>query len=44
MNYTIIFPTGQLEINGVSVDEAGVNYLLNQINSQNFIIQGLRVE
>ena len=38
------FPTGQLEINGVSVDEAGVNYLLNQINSQNFIIQGLRVE
>tara|TARA_S200000501_G_scaffold339840_1_gene347806 strand:+ start:455 stop:1636 length:1182 start_codon:yes stop_codon:yes gene_type:complete len=38
------FPTGQLEINGVNVDEAGVNYLLNQINSQNYNIQGLRVE
>ena len=26
-------PTGQIEINGVSVDESSLNYLLNQINS-----------
>tara|TARA_B100000686_G_C16800446_1_gene985592 strand:- start:4629 stop:5798 length:1170 start_codon:yes stop_codon:yes gene_type:complete len=37
-------PTGKLEINGVNVDEAGVNYLLNQINSQNYVIQGITVE
>jgi len=37
-------PTGQLEINGVNVDEAGVNYLLNQIVSQNYVIQGITVE
>ena len=37
-------PTGQLEINGVNVDEAGVNYLLNQIISQNYVIQGITVE
>ena len=37
-------PTGQLEINGVNVDEAGVNYLLNQILSQNYVIQGITVE
>ena len=37
-------PTGQLEINGVNVDEAGVNYLFNQINSQNYLIQGITVE
>ena len=37
-------PTGQLEINGVNVDEAGGNYLLNQIISQNYVIQGITVE
>ena len=37
-------PMGQLEINGVNVDEAGVNYLLNQILSQNYVIQGITVE
>ena len=37
-------PTGQLEINGVNVDEAGINYLLNQIISQNYVIQGITVE
>ena len=36
-------PTGQLEINGVNVDEAGVNYLLNQILSQNYVIQEITV-
>jgi len=37
-------PTGQIEINGVSVDEASLNYLLNQINSDAYQIQSIIVE
>ena len=37
-------PTGHQEITGVNVDAAGVNYLLNQILSQNYVIQGITVE
>jgi len=37
-------PTGQLEINGINVDESGVNYLLNQIGNGNYSIQSVRVE
>ena len=37
-------PTGQIEINGITVDEASVNYLLNQILSNNYQIQSIAVE
>lgn len=37
-------PTGQLKINGINVDAAGVNYLLNQIGNENYSIQNVRVE
>ena len=37
-------PTGQIEINGVGVDESSLNYLLNQINSENYQIQSIMVE
>ena len=37
-------PTGQIEINGVSVDESSLNYLLNQINSDAYQIQSILVE
>ena len=37
-------PTGQIEINGVSVDESSLNYLLNQINSETYQIQSIFVE
>ena len=37
-------PTGQIEINGVSVDESSLNYLLNQINSDTYQIQSIVVE
>ena len=37
-------PTGQLEINGINVDEASVNYLLNQIMSNTYQVQSIRVE
>ena len=37
-------PTGQIEINGITVDEASVNYLLNQISSNNYQIQSIAVE
>ena len=37
-------PTGQIEINGVSVDESRLNYLLNQINSDAYQIQSIVVE
>ena len=37
-------PTGQIEINGVSVDESSLNYLLNQINSDAYQIQSIVVE
>ena len=37
-------PTGQIEINGVSVDESSLNYLLNQINSNTYEIQSILIE
>ena len=37
-------PTGQIEINGITVDETSVNYLLNQILSNNYQIQSVGVE
>ena len=37
-------PTGQIEINGITVDEASVSYLLNQILSNNYQIQSVGVE
>jgi len=37
-------PTGQLEINGINVDESVVNYLLNQIMSNTYQIQSIAVE
>ena len=37
-------PTGQIEINGVSVDESSLNFLLNQINSDAYQIQSIVVE
>ena len=37
-------PTGQIEINGVSVDESSLNYLLNQITSEIYQIQSVIVE
>tara|TARA_Y100001970_G_scaffold289601_1_gene420530 strand:- start:1197 stop:2366 length:1170 start_codon:yes stop_codon:yes gene_type:complete len=37
-------PSGQLEINGVTVDESSVSYLLNQIMNQNVVIKSLAIE
>jgi len=37
-------PTGQVEVNGVTVDESSVNYILNQINSDAYQIQTISVE
>ena len=37
-------PTGQVEINGVTVDESSVNYILNQIGSNAYQIQSMSVE
>ena len=37
-------PNGQIEINGVSVDQSVVNNLLQQIMSQNYQIQSISVE
>ena len=37
-------PTGQIEINGVNVDESSLNYLLNQITSDAYQIQSVTVE
>ena len=37
-------PTGQIEINGVNVDESSLNYLLNQISSNTYQIQSVIVE
>ena len=37
-------PTGQIEINGVSVDESSLNYLLNQITTEAYQIQSVIVE
>ena len=37
-------PTGQIEINGINVDESSLNYLLNQINSNTYQIQSILIE
>jgi len=37
-------PTGQVEVNGVTVDESSLNYLLNQISSNAIQIQSISVE
>jgi len=37
-------PTGQVEVNGVTVDESSVNYILNQINGDAYQIQTISVE
>jgi len=37
-------PTGQVEVNGVTVDESSVNYILNQISSNAYQIQSMSVE
>ncbi len=37
-------PNGQMEINGATVDQTSVNYLLNQILSQNYQINSIQVE
>ncbi len=37
-------PTGQIEINGVIVDESSLNYLLNQISNNDYQIQSVIVE
>ena len=37
-------PTGQVEMNGVNVDESSVNYLLNQIMSNTYQIRSISVE
>lgn len=37
-------PTGQLEVNGINVDEASLNYLLNQILSNTYQVQSISLE
>ena len=37
-------PSGQIEINGVTVDQSVINYLLQQIMSQNYQINSVQVE
>ena len=37
-------PTGQIEINGISVDESSLNYLLNQISDDTYQIQSILIE
>ena len=37
-------PTGQVEVNGVTVDKSSVNYILNQISSNAYQIQSMSVE
>jgi len=37
-------PSGQIEINGVTVDQSVVNNLLQQIMSQNYQINSVQVE
>ena len=37
-------PTGQIEVNGVTVDESSLNYILNQISSNTIQIQSISVE
>jgi hypothetical protein len=37
-------PTGQLEVNGVTVDESSINYLLGQIQSDALKIRSVTIE
>ena len=37
-------PTGQVEVNGVTVDESSISYILNQIGSNALQIQSISVE
>ncbi len=37
-------PTGQIEINGVSVNESSLNYLFNQISSETYQIESIVIE
>ena len=37
-------PTGQVQVNGVMVDESSINYILNQISSNTFQIKSMSVE
>ena len=37
-------PSGQYEVNGVTVDESSVGYLLNQIINNTYQIQSINVE
>ena len=37
-------PTGQVEVNGVTVDESSLNYILNQISSNAIQIQSISIE
>jgi hypothetical protein len=37
-------PTGQMEINGVSVDESSINYIFNQIQNNSLQIRSVSVE
>ena len=37
-------PTGQFEMNGITVDEASVGYILNQIENNTYQIQSVSVE
>jgi hypothetical protein len=37
-------PSGQIEINGVTVDQSVINNLLQQIMSQNYQINSVQVE
>ena len=43
-NLQDFIPTGQIEINGVNVDESSLNYLLNQITNDAYQIQSVVVE
>ena len=43
-NLQDFIPTGQIEINGVIVDESSLNYLLNQISNNDYQIQSVTVE
>ena len=37
-------PSGQMEINGETVDQSSVNYLLNQFLSQSYQVKSIQVE
>jgi hypothetical protein len=37
-------PTGQVEVNGVTVDESSISYILNQIGGNTLQIQSISVE